>query len=112
MSEESKAVGDLSHDDLRKLRVASDEIIDLIVKKNPAYGGSWKAHGGYSAFFNLDRKWSRVQTAASRCHFDVFEAMEKHPDTVDALKDLIAYSLLSLCEVCVVNEDQLVLPME
>lgn len=82
-----------------KMLLTTQEIITTIEIKDVAYGSSWKAHGGFSAFFNLDRKYSRVQNMAEEQNFDLFKAMEVHPESgPDALKDLIAYALLTLAE--------------
>lgn len=84
---------------LEKMLVTTKEIVATIEVKDKAYGSSWKSHGGFSAFFNLDRKYSRVQTMAKESEFDIFTALAEHPtDGPDALKDLIAYALLILSE--------------
>lgn len=81
-----------------KLRAIANEVVDLLVEKDPAYGSSWKAHGGFSAFFNLHRKYSRVENMAEQHQFDLFEAVATFPDGPDSLKDLIGYALLTLSE--------------
>lgn len=86
-------------DDLRgKLQAIADEIVDTVVEKDKAYGSSWKSHGGFSAFFNLDRKYSRLQNMAQQEKYDLFSAVHANPDGPDTLQDLIAYALLTLTE--------------
>lgn len=82
-----------------KMLLTMQEIITTIEIKDKAYGSSWKSHGGFSAFFNLDRKYSRVENMTEQWDWDVFKAMLENPeDGPDALKDLIAYALLILSE--------------
>jgi len=82
-----------------KMLLTMQEIITTIEIKDKAYGSSWMSHGGFSAFFNLDRKYSRVETMAEAERFDIFKAMELNDVSgPDALKDLIAYALLILSE--------------
>ena len=74
----------------------------------------WKSHGGFSAFFNLDRKFSRVETASKIHDYDVFMACRELPLTLDGLKDLVGYSLLIIAEVAELYEespDQFILRM-
>lgn len=83
---------------VEKMLAIAKEIVTTIEVKDKAYGSSWMAHGGFSAFFNLDRKYSRVENMAAEQNYDLFAAMEIYPDGPDALKDLIAYALLTLTE--------------
>jgi hypothetical protein len=84
---------------LEKMLATTRSIIETIEIKDRAYGSSWKSHGGFSAFFNLDRKYSRVQNMAKDSDWDIFTAMALNPtDGPDALRDLIAYALLILSE--------------
>ena len=57
-----------------RLQTIADEIVQTIIRKDEAYASSWKSHGGYSAFFNLDRKYSRVEAGAEQFQFDLFKA--------------------------------------
>lgn len=81
-----------------RLQKIADEIVQTIIKKDEAYGSSWKSHGGYSAFFNLDRKYSRVEAGASQFQYDLFKATIELEEGRDSLEDLIAYALLTLME--------------
>lgn len=82
-----------------KMLLTMQEIIATIDIKDKAYGESWKSHGGFSAFFNLDRKYSRIENMAKDQEWDIFAAMLSNPKSgPDALKDLIAYALLILAE--------------
>lgn len=84
---------------LEKMLATTKSIVATIEVKDRAYGSSWKSHGGFSAFFNLDRKYSRIQNMAKDSDWDIFTALALNPtDGPDALKDLIAYALLILSE--------------
>jgi hypothetical protein len=89
-------------------------VVATLARKNPRYGESWKARGGTSAYENLARKWSRVQTTAEAHDGDVFSAIVSEgnmPDgIVDSLLDLMGYSILILedqCNVVTVNHGEL-----
>lgn len=81
-----------------KLQAIADEIVNLVMTKDEAYGSSWKSHGGFSAFFNLDRKYSRLQNMAQQENYDLFSAVLSNDDGRDTLQDLVAYALLTLSE--------------
>ena len=81
-----------------RLQTIADEIVQTIIRKDEAYASSWKSHGGYSAFFNLDRKYSRVEAGAEQFQFDLFKATIELEEGRDSLEDLIAYALLTLME--------------
>jgi hypothetical protein len=85
--------------EIEKLREVADRIVDTIVKKDEAYGSSWKDHGGFSAFFNLHRKYSRVEHGASQFQYDLFKSTIELEEGKDSLEDLVAYALLTLVEV-------------
>ena len=82
-----------------KLQAIADEIVRTIIAKDEAYGSSWKDHGGFSAFFNLHRKYSRVEHGAEQFQFDLFKSTIELEEGVDSLQDLVAYALLTLTEV-------------
>lgn len=74
---------------------AKDERI--LVQKEHEYECSWKKHGGFSAFFNLERKWDRLVAQARRCHFDLFAAVmqDNRPEGIlDDIGDLRRYLAL------------------
>lgn len=77
--------------------------VEVLKTKNPKYGDSWKSHGGFSAFFNMHRKWSRVEHLAAQHGYDVFAALEAtagEPDGMEeALRDLMGYDILVLDEM-------------
>jgi len=87
-----------------KLQAVADEVVETLARKDDAYGSSWKSHGGFSAFFNLLRKWSRIETSSESKKFDVFAAMREVDGSLDAVKDLIGYSILAIAEVTEVVE--------
>ena len=82
----------------QKLQDTADEIVRILAEKDDAYGSSWKSRGGYSAFFQLDRKWSRLEQMAEGSKYDIFMAILDYQDGPDTLKDLIGYALLILSE--------------
>lgn len=82
-----------------KLQKIADEVVQIIVEKEKVYGSSWKDHGGFSAFFNLHRKYSRVEHGAEKFQYDLFKSTIEIDEGVDSLQDLIAYALLTLSEV-------------
>lgn len=81
-----------------RLQATADEIVEILAEKDDAYGSSWKSKGGFSAFFQLDRKYSRIEQMTEHQGYDVFKAMTTFPDGTDTLKDLIGYALLILSE--------------
>ena len=81
-----------------RLQTTADEIVRILSIKDDQYGSSWKAYGGFSAFFNLQRKWSRIENMSQEQKYDLFTAVHVNPDGPDALKDLVGYSLLTLSE--------------
>lgn len=96
------AKGELTGRRLDNLRAHAEAVIAVLRIKNPKYGDSWKSHGGFSAFFNTQRKWSRIENLASKHGYDIFEAMRctaLEPDGMaEAIKDQIGYLLLILDE--------------
>jgi len=92
--------GELS--DERRLNMAfiCDRVVATLAKKNPKYGESWKSHGGFSAFFNTQRKWSRIENLASHHGYDVFKAIDatasEDDGMVETMLDLVGYLLLIL----------------
>lgn len=82
----------------QRLQATADEIVSILEKKDDEYGSSWKSRGGFSAFFQLDRKWSRIEKMAAEQNYDLFAAIDSHDDGPDALLDLIGYALLTLSE--------------
>lgn len=89
-----------------RLQAIADGIVRTIIKKDEAYGSSWKDHGGYSAFFNLHRKYSRVEHGAEQFQYDLFKATIELEEGIDSLQDLIAYALLTLTEVYDPSDEQ------
>lgn len=94
--------GTIDGERLLNLRAHADKVIKTLQVKNPKYGDSWKSHGGFSAFFNTQRKWSRVENLARKYNYDLFAALREtdhEPDGMEeTLKDLIGYALLALDE--------------
>jgi hypothetical protein len=82
----------------RILKDLGAEIVNMLIEKDRLYGASWKSHGGFSAFFNMDRKMSRIQNMIREYGYDLFRMMNEAPEGEDAVRDLVAYCLLSLGE--------------
>src|ERR1041385_8547973 len=101
--------GMLSVERRANMTAIAGHVIDVLGVKNPKYGESWKSKGGFSAFFNLDRKWSRVETLAAKYDYDIFAAIDAtagQPDgMIEALSDLMGYDMLILDDQCFVAED-------
>lgn len=85
----------------------SAEDVALLTKKGKDYGDTWKAEGGYSAFFNIYRKWQRIyqqvkQDSPECPKYDVFAhiAADLRKDgIIDDIKDLRCYLLLIEAEM-------------
>lgn len=107
VAEEKK--GELSRERIGNMNQICQCVIDTLAKKNPKYGESWKSKGGFSAFFNLDRKWSRVENLAREHNYDIFAAIDatgtEEDGMIDALCDLLGYTLLALDDRCAVTEE-------
>lgn len=102
MATEEKEKGTITGERLDNIIAHAMNVVQTLQIKNPKYGDSWKSHGGFSAFFNTQRKWSRVENLASKYKFDLFAALRETDDEPDGmeetLKDLIGYALLALDE--------------
>lgn len=103
--------GELTQERKDNMSRLSEYVIDVLATKNPKYGESWKSHGGHSAFFNMQRKFSRIETLASRHGYDIFQAIDAtklEPDgMVESILDEIGYLLLILDEKCRARSDDL-----
>ena len=77
-----------------------DKDIAVLKEKNDAdtgYDDSWKRRGGVGAFMMAARKWDRLEVAARRCGWDIFEAITRdhRPENVlDDIGDLRRYLIL------------------
>lgn len=91
-----------------KLQALANEVVQILIEKDDIYGSSWKSHEGFSAFFNTERKWSRIENMARENGYDLFAAVRSSPEGEDALKDLIGYALLTLSETHVLDHDILI----
>lgn len=94
--------GELDGDRLRNIQAHANKVIATLRVKNPKYGDSWKAQGGFSAFFNTSRKWSRIENLAKQYSYDIFAALrdtdQEEDGMEEAMRDLVGYLLLALDE--------------
>ena len=66
------------------------------------YGNSWKKRGGVGAFMMLARKWDRIENLTQKYDYDIFHAIEEHPEltgVIDDIRDLRRYLLLVEAEM-------------
>jgi len=91
-----------------KLQALANEVVQTLIEKDDIYGSSWKSHEGFSAFFNTQRKWSRIEKMSADNGYDLFAAVRSAPEGEDAMKDLIGYALLTLSETHVLDHDLLI----
>lgn len=90
-----------------KLQALANEVVQTLIEKDDLYGSSWKSHEGFSAFFNTQRKWSRIEQMSKDNGYDLFAAVKSAPEGEDALKDLIGYALLTLSETHILEHELL-----
>lgn len=89
----------LNHDNKNMLSILPD-ILKLQNEKERVYGRSWCKHGDLSAFFNLERKWDRIQNIMERAMKEgtdtLFSAESGTPtETIlDTIIDLGCYSIM------------------
>ncbi len=92
--------GKLSEERIENMQAIAEHVIGVLKVKNPKYGESWKQYGGFSAFMNTARKWSRAENLASKYNYDIFAAFDStivDPDGMrETLLDLVGYLLLVL----------------
>ena len=75
----------------------SEADVELLHLKEKDYRGSWRKRGGIGAYMMLARKFDRLEEAAQRCNYDIFEAIDcdRRPDGIlDDIRDLRCYLLL------------------
>ena len=85
--------------------------IKTVIKKDHDYGGSWKKYGGVGAYFNVARKWDRIEAMVSfvsdgvlakdghgpAAQYDLFQHVEQdssHDGLIESVRDLRGYLLL------------------
>ncbi len=85
--------------------------IKTVSKKDKDYGGSWKKYGGVGAYFNVARKWDRIENMVSfisdgvlakdghgpAAQYDLFQHIEQDPSSdglIESVRDLRGYLLL------------------
>jgi len=90
-----------------QVKTVAAEDVALLTKKGEDYADTWKAEGGYSAFFNIYRKWQRIyqqikQDKPNCPKYDVFAhiaADTRQDGIIDDIKDLRCYLLLIEAEM-------------
>lgn len=89
----------LNHYNKNMLSILPD-ILKLQNEKERVYGRSWCKHGDLSAFFNLERKWDRIQNIMERVMKEgvdtLFSSDSGTPtETIlDTIIDLGCYSIM------------------
>ena len=86
----------------RALLDIAENDVAVLKEKGASYGDSWKSRGGVGAFMMLARKWDRLEVAAKRETYDIFNAAVRdgRPEGVlDDIADLRRYLLLVENEV-------------
>jgi len=73
-----------------KLRHITEQVIQIVLKKNHDYGNAWQRHD-YSWILRIVDKLYRVETLA-----DGRQALVLNESIEDTLRDVIGYSLLGL----------------
>ena len=85
--------GELTEKRVQRMQHIAQHITNVLRVKNPKYGESWKSRGGTSAFGNLDRKWSRLNTMVEEYDGDIFRAIRETADQpvgmLETLSDLM-----------------------
>lgn len=95
-----------------------------VIKKDSDYGGSWKKYGGVGAYFNVARKWDRIENMVNGLsdnvlestnmpapQYDLFGHIEADPSgdgLIESVRDLRGYLLLveeELMEKNIVADD-------
>lgn len=88
------------HEDNLKVQTIIPYLLKLQNQKESFYGNSWRQYGDMSAFFNLARKWNRIetimQTAMQQGTEHLFdESSQLATETIlDTIADLALYGLM------------------
>jgi len=84
--------------DFNNILKIADEDRKVLEKKDASYGSSWREEGGFSAYFNTSRKWSRFHKQCKDHGFDVFKAHDALPEgeeaMIESVRDLRRYLFL------------------
>lgn len=98
--------------------------VDVLLKKDKEYGGSWKLRGGTGAFMMLARKWDRIDNLVKRPAYmlpdaegntraaerwDIFQHAlldNREEGLLDDIGDLRRYLLLVEAEIRNLMEDR------
>lgn len=87
-----------------------EKAVEVILRKNAEYGGSWVKRGGVGAFMMFARKWDRLEHALEiknsegrvigyRDFFELALTDRRQEGIIDDLEDLRNYLILSLDEI-------------
>jgi hypothetical protein len=93
---------DMEH--LEYLNKIVENDVDIILRKESTYKGSWKKRGGEGAFFVTARKWDRLEEIVKLVKYDIFAALDADPFGADGsalaeVRDLRRYLLLIEAEM-------------
>jgi len=77
--------------------------VEGILVAEKEYNSSWRKYGGFSAFMNLDRKWSRIVTAVKanpdKNIFTLVKDDLRAEGIIDDMRDLRRYLILVEAEI-------------
>ncbi len=109
---------------LNRLFEITKQDIKTVSQKDQDYGGSWKKYGGVGAYFNVARKWDRIEAMVKGIRevdhgshivtapqYDLFghvQADPSHDGLIESIRDLRGYLLLveeELMELNIVDEE-------
>lgn len=81
---------------LDKLNKRIEEIIDLVVEKNRAYGDAWQLYGPLTALIRIREKLVRLDNVTAGEDGELEITVKSCNAAKEELRDIIGYSLLAL----------------
>jgi len=73
---------------LKFIKIITDEDAAGLIKAHESYGDSWKRRGGVGAYMVMIRKFDRMERAAEKNGWDIFEAVRADPRVEGILDDI------------------------